>query len=116
MPPTPSPVRWSRLVVILLVATALGAGGWFAVARGKPLLGQVHPADGAKSAPTVSVEVVAPIPGGLDRICVQPGTVEPFEAADLYAKASGFLVEQTVDIGSLVKKGDVLARISVPEY
>jgi len=41
--------------------------------------------------------------------------VEPFESADLYAKVSGFLVEQKVDIGYSVKRGDVLARISVPE-
>src|SRR5207248_1050603 len=53
---------------------------------------------------------------GIERVCVQPGTVEPFEAADLYAKASGYLVEQRVDIGSRVTSGDLLARISVPEY
>jgi RND family efflux transporter MFP subunit len=42
--------------------------------------------------------------------------VEPFECADLYAKASGFLVEMKVDIGSRVNEKDILARISVPEY
>jgi RND family efflux transporter MFP subunit len=62
------------------------------------------------------VEIVRPRSGGIERICVQPGTVEPFESADLYAKVSGFLAEQTVDIGSRVKQGQVLARISVPEY
>lgn len=62
------------------------------------------------------VEVIHPRSGGIERICVQPGTVEPFESADLYAKVSGFLAEQTVDIGSRVKQGQVLARISVPEY
>lgn len=62
------------------------------------------------------VEVVHPRSGGIERICVQPGTVEPFESADLYAKVSGFLADQTVDIGSRVKQGQMLARISVPEY
>ncbi|MFT3879699.1 MAG: efflux RND transporter periplasmic adaptor subunit [Gemmatales bacterium] len=38
------------------------------------------------------------------------------ESADLYSKVSGYLVEQTVDIGYRVKAGDVLARLSVPEY
>jgi RND family efflux transporter MFP subunit len=52
----------------------------------------------------------------VQQVVVQPGTVEAFEAADLYAKVSGYLVEQTVDIGSRVKAGDVLARIAVPEY
>ena len=49
-------------------------------------------------------------------MCLQPGSVEPFEAADLYAKVSGFLVEQKVDIGYPVHAGEVIARISVPEY
>lgn len=62
------------------------------------------------------VKVVAPRSGGINRLCTQPGSVEPFESADLYSKVSGFLVEQNVDIGYRVHAGDVLARISVPEY
>jgi RND family efflux transporter MFP subunit len=68
------------------------------------------------AAVSISVEVASPRPGGIDRVCLQPGTVEPFEAADLYTKVSGFLVEQIVDIGYPVRAGEVLARISVPEY
>ena len=117
MSPTSSPTRRLRFLVGTLVAVAVVAGGWFAVARAKSLFGDNHAgADEPKSVPLTSAEVVSPRPGGLDRVCVQPGTVEPFEAADLYAKASGFLIDQTVDIGSRVKKGDILARISVPEY
>jgi HlyD family secretion protein len=77
---------------------------------------------GAAGAPgPIAVQVVHPKPGGLVRVCSQPGTVMPFEGADLYSKVSGFLAEQSlngkpVDIGTRVKKGDVLARISVPEY
>jgi RND family efflux transporter MFP subunit len=104
------------LVIVLLVTGAIGAGGWYAFARGKPTSDANAHATGTKSASAVSVEVVSPRTGGIDRVCVQPGTVEPFESADLYAKASGFLVEQSVDIGSRVNKGDVLVRISVPEY
>ncbi|MFO0937764.1 MAG: efflux RND transporter periplasmic adaptor subunit [Gemmataceae bacterium] len=70
----------------------------------------------AATSSDVAVEVIHPLAGGIKRLCIQPGTVEPYESADLYAKASGFLVDQPVDIGSHVKKGDVLARISVPEY
>jgi HlyD family secretion protein len=64
----------------------------------------------------ITVEVTRPRSGGIARVCIQAGTVEPFEMADLYAKASGFLAEQAVDIGSRVQAGDVLARLSVPEY
>jgi RND family efflux transporter MFP subunit len=75
---------------------------------------------GSKHDSRIGVEVVHPTDGGIERICVQPGTLEPYEAADLYAKASGYLsfkdLEAIVDIGSKVKKDQVLARISVPEY
>jgi HlyD family secretion protein len=109
--------RWSRVALLILVVAALGAGGWwYAVARGKPAGDRTERGDEPKPATLVAVEVIHPTFGGIPRLCVQPGTVEPFEAADLYAKVSGFLVEQTVDIGSKVKAGDVLARIAVPEY
>ncbi len=39
----------------------------------------------------------------------------PYESAELYAKISGFLETQTVDIGSKVKKDQVLAVIFDPE-
>jgi RND family efflux transporter MFP subunit len=46
---------------------------------------------------------------------IQPGTIHAFESVNLYAKSSGFLLTQAVDIGSVVKKGDVLAIIDAPE-
>ena len=117
MPPTRSPARWSRLVLTLFVLAGLGAAGWYAYARAKTgHEGEPPRTDEAKAAPPVAVEVVRPLLGGIKREVTQPGTVEPFEYADLYAKVSGYLAEQKVDIGSRVKAGDVLARIAVPEY
>ena len=46
---------------------------------------------------------------------VQPGLVHAFNKAELYAKVSGYLIHQKVDIGDAVKKGQVLAEIDVPE-
>ena len=113
----PSRFRWSRLLLLLLIVIGLAAGGWYAAARGKSVFGgEAARHTETKPAAAVSVEVMTPRPGGIRRMSVQPGTVEPFQAADLYAKVSGFLVEQRVDIGSRVNKGDVLARIAVPEY
>jgi len=37
-----------------------------------------------------------------------------FESVDLYAMVSGYLKTQAVDIGSRIKKGEVLAEINVP--
>ncbi|MDY3554708.1 efflux RND transporter periplasmic adaptor subunit [Gemmata sp. JC717] len=105
--------RRSRLVLLALAAAGGGAGVWFAT-RAKPLSAGEGPTAGVAK-PAVTVEVIHPRAGGIDRVCVQPGTVEPFQSADLYSKVSGFLAEQTVNIGSRVQKGDVLARIAVPE-
>ena len=44
-----------------------------------------------------------------------PGTMESFDFADLYAKVSGYVKEQGVDIGDRVKRGQVLAVIDMPE-
>ena len=59
--------------------------------------------------------VAKPRRGGLGRTVNQPGTVLAFDKADLYAKVSGYLIRQKVDIGDLVKKGEVLAEVDVPE-
>lgn len=109
--------RWVWLALAAVVAIGVGVGGWYTLAQGKPAPKEGDgPGEEPAAATGVSVEVVRPQTGGVRRTCVQPGSVEPFEGANLYAKASGYLVEQTVDIGSHVKKGDLLARISVPEY
>ena len=125
---TRSRFRWDRTLLALLAVAGVGIGGWFAFGRGKAAFGGQAvraPEEGASSGSVVRVEAVHPSPGGIRRMSVQPGTVEPFESADLYAKASGFLIEQAVDVGGVkqrvdigthVKQGDVLARLSVPEY
>jgi RND family efflux transporter MFP subunit len=77
----------------------------------------------SSSAPSVTeakpagerVEVVRPTRGGLQRRTIQPGSVHAFESVDLYAKVSGFLETQGVDIGDAVKQGQVLATIDAPE-
>jgi RND family efflux transporter MFP subunit len=110
------PFRWSRYALALLVAAGVAAGGWYAFGRDQPLFGGgAAPAREPRPPAAVTVDVVAPKPGGIDRVCTQPGTVEPIASADLYAKVSGYLAEQAVDIGSRVKQGDVLARLHVPE-
>ena len=114
------PIRrgWVFLTTIAAVVLAAGVGGWYWSAhRASPAAAAESPrADPDKpGVRAVSVEVVRATAGGIDRVCVQPGSLEPFEAADLYAKVSGFLAEQSVDLGSRVKAGQVLARIAVPE-
>jgi RND family efflux transporter MFP subunit len=49
------------------------------------------------------------------RKVVLPATTTAFEAANIFARASGYVVQRNVDIGSRVKAGDLLAVISAPE-
>ena len=44
-----------------------------------------------------------------------PATTSPFEAADIFARASGYIERRNVDIGSRVRAGDLLAVITAPE-
>lgn len=110
--------KWSRWLLALAIVASVGMSMGYVALRGKTAAGSSLPGDTAEAnqVGSVSVEVTSPRPGGIDRLSLQPGSVEPFEAADLYTKVSGFLAEQNVDIGYTVRAGDVLARISVPEY
>jgi RND family efflux transporter MFP subunit len=119
-PPRSGSNRGLWTVAVLGLVVVLGGGGAYWAATSGTGSGEgaaprpaVGPANAAGSA--VVVDVVHPQAGGLVRKCVQPGTVIADESEDLYAKVSGFLESQTVDIGDRVKKGQVLAKISVPE-
>jgi RND family efflux transporter MFP subunit len=44
-----------------------------------------------------------------------PGTSAPFRTSSLYAKSSGFVRKNLVDVGDRVKAGQILAEIDAPE-
>ncbi len=49
------------------------------------------------------------------RVLDLPGSTEAFDAATVYARATGYISKRNVDIGSEVKAGDVLAIIAAPD-
>jgi HlyD family secretion protein len=100
----------------LMVLAGVVAGG-FLGARALHHGPAAHAAELAvpPASTAIRVESVSPAKGGLLRRTSQPGSAHSFQSADLYAKVSGFLKEQHVDIGSQVKKGDLLAELDVPE-
>ncbi|MFI5458509.1 MAG: efflux RND transporter periplasmic adaptor subunit [Isosphaerales bacterium] len=65
--------------------------------------------------PVARVEVIRPERGTIRRSTVQPGQIEAYEVTAIYAKVSGYVRKWTVDIGTKVRKGEVLAVLSVPE-
>ncbi len=44
-----------------------------------------------------------------------PGQTEAFDVANLFPRATGYVVERRVDIGSHVRAGDLLLRIEAPD-
>ncbi len=65
------------------------------------------------SAPPVSVAV--PVMQQSAQEIVLPGNVQAFALAPIYARTTGYVKSWTHDIGSHVKKGDLLAVIETPE-
>ena len=72
-------------------------------------------AGGAGAQQPIAVRVVVPVLRSFTLSSTQPGTAEAFYEADLGAKVSGFVSELSVDVGSRVREGQVLARLAVPE-
>ncbi len=120
--PAPARPRWGLRLLVLLIVIAGGIGGVYVATSGEKNTGesasQVATAGGREGEPETSdpkVEVVKPHRGGMERITSQPGTINAFEFAELYAKISGYLEKLNVNRGSRVKKGDPLAKLYVPE-
>jgi HlyD family secretion protein len=65
--------------------------------------------------PPARVAVVKPQRKLLERRCEQPGEIAAAEETPIYAKVAGYVQTLNVDIGDPIKKGQVLAVISVPE-
>jgi RND family efflux transporter MFP subunit len=61
------------------------------------------------------VRVAAVKPSDPFETVTLPATTLAFEAANVYARASGYIGERNVDIGDHVKKGQLLAEITAPE-
>lgn len=113
-------MRWLKIAL----AAALGFGGIgvaVAVFTGvipnpfdqHPKNAQASPGRGT-AAPTAKVirpKAAASVPITVDQLAV----VEPYYRADLRARASGLVKAVRHDIGSRVKKGEVLVEIDVPE-
>src|SRR3954470_13929405 len=96
---------------LLLLAGGLAAGGWRHYEAERAL------AATSEQVRTFVPEVrVATIRASDSKINVTlPATTAAFEAANIFARTSGYIEKRYVDIGDRVKKGDLLAEITAPE-
>ena len=111
----PRPRRVGRKLfgagVLLLLAGSLSAGVWQHNEQDRQV------ADTAEQqrnlVPSVRVDRVRASDSTM--LVRLPGTTLPFETANIFARASGYVEKRNVDIGSRVKAGDLLAEITAPE-
>lgn len=70
----------------------------------------------AAAAPPPTVTVTTVESHELSRQLRLPAELLPFEDVAIYAKVQGFVEQITVDRGSMVRRGQLLARLRAPEF
>ena len=109
-PSQPAP-RSARLALLVL-AILLVAGG-FAIARRITERGALAKETEKLAIPTVGVTKPGTEPAA-DQL-VLPAQLQAYVESAIYARTNGYLLRWTRDIGSHVKKGELLAEIDTPE-
>jgi RND family efflux transporter MFP subunit len=104
-------VRLLGLGVLLVLVAALAAGGWrhYAQQRDAIAVSQQR----RDFVPTIRVARIKPA----DEIAIAQlsGTTLAFTAANVFARASGYIEKRYADIGDRVTQGQLLAEITAPE-
>jgi RND family efflux transporter MFP subunit len=98
------------VVVLLVVAVAAAIAG---IVRRVHANTELVKTTDANAAPPVSLE--QPVFEKDAREIVLPGNIQAFTLAPIYARTTGYVKSWSHDIGSHVRKGDLLAVIETPE-
>src|SRR5450432_4712699 len=100
------------LVLVVLVILLLVAGVFTLVQRRSQYRALAKETE-TRAVPTVSV--VHPIAASDSEDLVLPSTLQAYVESPIYARTSGYLKKWYHDIGSRVRKGELLADIDAPE-
>jgi RND family efflux transporter MFP subunit len=107
--------RWGgRLVALsgfLLLAGGLSVGVWGQHSQQRQVLANAE--QERNFVPSVRVATVEASPATVS--VTLPGTTAAFAAANIYARATGYIAKRNVDIGDRVRAGELLAQLAVPE-
>jgi RND family efflux transporter MFP subunit len=107
--------RWGAslfaLGAFLLLLAGLSLGAWRHYRQHQEVIATAEQEH--DFVPSVRVATVEAIPS-ITSITL-PGTTAAFAAANIYARATGYIAKRNVDIGDHVKTGDLLAQLAVPE-
>jgi RND family efflux transporter MFP subunit len=101
---------WLILAIALIVtATLLAWGIWSRIGAGKTLRTETS------QLAITAVSVISPKQTVPAQEIILPGNVEPFINSPIYSRTNGYLKSWSADIGTHVKKGQLLAVIETPE-
>jgi RND family efflux transporter MFP subunit len=107
--------RWGgRLFALggfLLLAGGVSVGVWAKYSQQQQVTATAEQA--RDLVPSVRVATVEASPAAVS--VTLPGTTAAFAAANIFARATGYIVKRNVDIGDHVTRGDLLAQLAVPE-
>lgn len=105
------PIRRSRfLIIIILILLLLFLWGWIPHLINKK---KIDTLANQHSLPQVTVMQVRPNakPAGL----ILPSSAQAWHITSIWSRVNGYLIRYLVDIGDVVKQGDLLAEIDTPE-
>jgi RND family efflux transporter MFP subunit len=104
--------RWLLgLAVLMLLGAALARGVWWHYGQYREAVTTAE--ERRNFVPSLRVGIVT-MSGNMLNV-MQPCTTLAYEAANIFARATGYISTRNVDIGSKVRAGDVLAIISAPD-
>ena len=103
--------RLPVLGVVLLLVTALAFGAWSHYEQHRQVIATAE--QSRDLVPEVRAASVQP--GDSIQIVSLPATTSAFAAANVFARASGYLAKREADIGDRVVEGQLLAEIVAPE-
>ena len=103
--------RVKIITAVVVVLLAIGAGRTLMSRISNAKVLEAGIAEQSKN----YVKTAYPKTGGAGQTLALPGTLQGYVQAPISARASGYLRRWHKDIGSVVKKGDLLAEIDAPE-
>ena len=103
---------WAILLAVVVLTVVAFLSGYIPLQKRQALIaGEAR--EQAQAAPRVDVVQVTRSPGKSE--IELPGSIQAITEAPILARADGYLLRRTVDIGDLVKSGQTLAEIEAPE-
>lgn len=99
-----------KALVVLVIAIVVVGWGVSTRARDKTTLAGL-----TREQAVPTVKMIQPVAREAGEALTLPGTLQAFNSASVYARVSGYLKQWSVDIGTPVKSGQLLAEIETPE-